>query len=480
MGVMDVIRQRQLNIFEEQIKLTQEYPILVVDHDPETRANYYDIFHKRDYSVILAEDGEEAINIVRRQNVSLILAELQLPKVDGWAFLKIVKSISPEIKVIFITRYVTIEEAADIMSQGAFYLLKKPVDKVLLLSKGLEALKSATTILKGWGTKTRENTEDVIETSSAIRETMNMVTQIADSSTAVLITGESGVGKEFIAQTIHDQSPRKNKPFVKVNCAELPETLLEAELFGCDRSITIRDFACRETGCLEHAYGGTLFLDGVDAISPLIQVKLLRVLENCEFERLGGAKTIRSDARLITATNISLKEEVKIKRFREDLYYRLNVINIHIPPLRDRKEDLRYLVQHFVQMYGKRNDKTIKGISKEVGDLFLRYNWPGNVQELENIIERAVVLTHNDYIALEDIPKEIVSVVEGINSVSAENKILHIPIGKLPLKEIERMIIEETLKQNNGDKLISAKLLGISSRTLYRRMDEEENIIVSE
>jgi two-component system response regulator HydG len=307
-----------------------------------------------------------------------------------------------------------------------------------------------------------------------MRKVMDLVGQVASSSATILVTGESGVGKEVIAQAIHEQSTRKSKPFIKVSCAALPETLLEAELFGYERGAFTGAIARRE-GRFELAHGGTLFLDEVGDINPAVQVKLLRVLQNGEFERLGGGKTFKSDVRLIAATNIPLKQAVEHKKFREDLYYRLNVINIHVPPLRDRgDDDIELLTYHFLSRYSKKNNKQVEGITKEVRDVLKRYRWPGNVRELENTVERAVVLTRGEQITIDDIPEEMVTAVKESPTISVGDRVLNIPIGKIPLKEIERMVMEETLKQSKGDKNIASKLLGISTRTIYRRLDEEE------
>jgi two-component system response regulator HydG len=306
-----------------------------------------------------------------------------------------------------------------------------------------------------------------------MRKVLALVSQVASSSATVLITGESGVGKEVIAQAILDQSTRNDKPFIKVSCAALPETLLEAELFGYERGAFTGAIARRE-GRFELAHGGTLFLDEVGEITPSVQVKLLRVLQNGEFERLGGGKTFKADVRLIAATNILLKEAVENKRFREDLYYRLNVINIKIPPLRERIDDIPLLAHHFLQMYCQKNDKKLIEISRDSLEIFTKYSWPGNVRELENTIERAVVLTRGDQITLEDIPEEIIKSAQENPVLSVAERMLSIPIGT-PLKEIERMVMEATLKQFKDDKNIASKILGISTRTIYRRFDKSKD-----
>jgi two-component system response regulator HydG len=305
-----------------------------------------------------------------------------------------------------------------------------------------------------------------------MKKVMELVAQVASSTATIFITGESGAGKEVVAKAIHDLSPRREKGFVKVSCAALPETLLEAELFGYEKGAFTGAVSRRE-GRFELAHGGTIFLDEVGDINPEVQVKLLRVLQSGEFERLGGGRTFKADARLITATNASLKELVKKKQFREDLYYRLNVINIDIPPLRERKEDIPLLANFFLRVYSSKNDKKIEGISRDTMNILINYKWPGNVRELENTIERAVVLIRETVISPSDLPEDIMNSVKDIHDVSAGGRVLNIPIGKIPLKDIEKMVMEETLKQSKGNKNIASKILGISTRTLYRKMDEE-------
>ncbi len=469
--------------FEEERKTVfQAKPILVVEDEPGIRSAVCKTLQKEGYMVLTAGDGEEGINILQKNDIGLVITDLKMPKVGGAELLKVAKTISPDIEVILITAHGTVEVAVEVMRDGAFHFIQKPspdqgrVFNQTILKAVKKALEKQSLLLENKRLSETLNTiigrSKVIGNSTAIRKVMDLVSQVASSSANILITGESGVGKEVIAQAIHEQSQRKNKSFIKVSCAALPETLLEAELFGYERGAFTGAIARRE-GRFELAHGGTLFLDEVGDINPAIQVKLLRVLQSGEFERLGGGKTFKADARLIAATNTSLKELVDKKKFREDLYYRLNVINIHIPPLRERKEDIPLLANHFLQIYSTKNDKKIDGISKEALDILLKYHWQGNVRELENTIERAVVLTRESFISPADIPDEIVRTVEENRTTPIEERVLNIPIGKIPLREIERMVLEETLKQSKGDKNIASKLLGISTRTIYRRIDEE-------
>ncbi len=454
-------------------------PILVVDDTESVREAISKILQKQGYSVMTASDGEEGINLLQKYDIPLVLTDLKMPKVDGAELLKVAKTISPDIEVILITGYGTVEVAVEVMKEGAFDFIQKPVDKTTIINRVRNALEKQSLRLENkWlheQLKTIQGSGNIIGKSAAMRKVMDLVGQVASSSATILITGESGVGKEVIAQAIHEQSSRRGKPFIKVSCAALPETLLEAELFGYERGAFTGAIARRE-GRFELAHGGTLFLDEVGDINPAVQVKLLRVLQNGEFERLGGGKTFRADVRVIAATNIPLKQAVEHKKFREDLYYRLNVINIHIPPLRDRgDDDIELLAHHFLSLYGKKNNKQVSGFAKEAREVLKKYRWPGNVRELENTIERAVVLTRSEQITIDDIPEEIVAAVKESPVISVGERILNIPIGKIPLKEIERMVMEETLKQSKGDKNIASKLLGISTRTIYRRLDEEEN-----
>ena len=459
---------------EEQINLTREKPILVVDDEPGIRDSITKILQKQGYTVMTAGDGEEGITILRRHEISLVLTDLKMPKVDGVTLLRTAKAISPEIEVIMITGHGTVEDTAELMhSSGLFYLLQKPVNRKIVVDIVGEALEKPALRRENKRLKTSQRGVNVIGTSQAMRKVVALVSQVASSSATVLITGESGVGKEVIAQAILDQSTRTDKPFIKVSCAALPETLLEAELFGYERGAFTGAIARRE-GRFELAHGGTLFLDEVGEITPSVQVKLLRVLQNGEFERLGGGKTFKADVRLIAATNILLKEAVENKRFREDLYYRLNVINIKIPPLRERIDDIPLLAHHFLQMYCQKNDKKLIEISRDSLEIFTKYSWPGNVRELENTIERAVVLTRGDQITLEDIPEEIIKSAQENPVLSVTERMLSIPIGT-PLKEIEKMVMEATLKQFKDDKNIASKILGISTRTIYRRFDKSKD-----
>jgi two-component system response regulator HydG len=301
----------------------------------------------------------------------------------------------------------------------------------------------------------------IIGTSPLILKTLDLVRQVAPSTATILIQGESGTGKELIADAIHHGSPRRERAFVKVNCAALPEALLESELFGHERG-AFTGAVARKEGRFELADGGTLFMDEIGEIRPAMQAKLLRVLQSGEFERVGGTRTLTADVRVIAATNSDVAALVRAKRFREDLYYRLNVITIQVPSLRERQGDIPLLAHHFLRKYAAKNAKTLGGFAEETLDILQTYAWPGNVRELENVIERAVVLTRSSMISPADLPDALVGADQAARH-------LVISIGT-PLEEVEDRLIEETLRYTKGDKTLAAKLLGIATRTIYRRM----------
>jgi two-component system response regulator HydG len=455
---------------------TEPRSILVVDDNAGIREAVEKILEKEEtYTVFTASNGEEAVKILQQNTIAVLLTDLRMPKVDGLELLKIAKTISEDIEVILITGHATVEVAVEVMKDGAFDFIQKPFNKTTVLKTVRKAIEKRGLVLENRTLHEKLNTiretDSIIGKSSAIRKVIELAAQVASSTATILISGESGVGKEIVALAIHDFSSRNKKSFIKVSCAALPETLLEAELFGYERG-AFTGAVSRKEGRFELASEGTLFLDEVGDINPSVQVKLLRVLQNGEFERLGSGKTLQANVRLIAATNASLKELVKKKMFREDLYYRLNVINIEIPPLRDRKEDIPLLAHHFLDVYSKKNNRAITGITKDTMSILQDHNWPGNVRELENTIERAVILTKETAITPSDLPSDLLINIDKTENITISNKTLSIPLGKIPLKDIEKMVMEETLKQSGGNKNIASKILGVSARTLYRKMDE--------
>ncbi|MFQ5713434.1 MAG: sigma-54-dependent transcriptional regulator [Candidatus Scalinduaceae bacterium] len=454
-------------MFKQEVHPT----LLIVDDQESIRLALSKMLTKEGYEVLLATEGEEALETLRKKKVNVMLSDLKMPKMDGVQLLKASKLIKPEVEVILITAHGTIEKAVGAMKDGAYDFVTKPFKKMVIANMIKKAVEKQALVVENkflheqLARSGHDRDADIIGQSDAIRNVIKLAEQVAPSQASILIQGDSGTGKEAIASLIHKIGPRKDKPFIKVSCAALPETLLESELFGYEKGAFTGAVSQKE-GRFELADEGTLFLDEVGEITPTLQVKLLRVLQEGKFERLGGTKILRSNVRIISATNINLTNAIKQKRFREDLYYRLNVITINIPPLRERKEDIPLLVSYFMKIYQEKNDKIIDGISEEVLDILTNYLWPGNVRELKNVIERAVVLTQGRIISQKDLP-------ENIFKSRVEDRKLTIPFG-MPLREIEKKIIIETLRRTKGDKEITANLLGITPRTIYRKMDSLE------
>ena len=452
--------------------------LLVDDHKP-FRDSLAKILEGEGLRVFPANDGEEALDILRNELIHLVLTDLKMPKMDGVELLKVAKTIRPEVEVILITGYGTVDTAVTAMKDGAFDYIQKPFKPREILKLVRKAIEKQSLVLENRLLQERikdlQKSEKIVGRSPAMKRVLEILAQVAPSSATVLIQGESGTGKEVIAQAIHDLSPRANKPFIKVSCAALPETLLEAELFGYERGAFTGAIA-RKEGRFELANGGTLFLDEIGEVSPTVQVKLLRVLQVGEFERLGGTKTIRADVRLVAATNMNLLEAVERKAFREDLFSRLNVITLTLPPLREREGDIPLLAHHFLEIFKKKNNKDVKGFTQEALEVMLEYSWPRNVRQLENAIERAVVLTKGEMVVPRDLPPEILKAMEvpaAREAALMDEKTISISLGT-SLETIEKRVIEETLRHSRGDKNVASKILGISARTIYRKIEEEK------
>ncbi len=453
--------------------------ILVVDDHKNFRDSLVKILQGEGLRAFPANDGEEALDTLRREKIHLVLTDLKMPKMDGVELLKVAKTIRPEVEVILITGYGTVDTAVKAMKDGAFDYIEKPFKPREILKLVRKAMEKQSLVLENRMLQERikdfQKFEHIVGQSQAMKKILEIVAQVAPSAATILIQGESGTGKEVIAQAIHDLSPRANHPFIKVSCAALPETLLEAELFGYERGAFTGAIA-RKEGRFELASGGTLFLDEIGEVSPQVQVKLLRVLQVGEFERLGGTKTIRADVRVVAATNVNLLEAVEKKIFREDLYSRLNVITLVLPPLREREGDVPLLAHHFLEIFKKKNNKEVKGFTPEALEVMLRYPWPRNVRQLGNAIERAVVLTKGEMIVAGDLPPEILKAMElSPDKVPlGDEKTIAFPLGT-PMDIIEKRVIEETLRHSRGDKNLASKILGISTRTIYRKVDLEKN-----
>jgi len=441
--------------------------ILVADDDPGLRESLERLLTREGHRVVLASDGRAALERLQAGGVDLVLTDLKMPGLSGLELLHAAKAVAPDVDVVLLTAFGTIEEAVRAMKDGAWDFLTKPVQRAQLqrvIRQALErraliqqnrALQARLEALLGQGT--------VVGLSPAFRRLMTLVEQVADSSATVLIQGESGTGKELVARAIHQRSPRRAGPFVAVNCAALPETLLESELFGYERG-AFTGAAGRKEGRFELADGGTLFLDEVADLSLVTQPKILRVLQEGEFERLGGTRTLRVDVRIVAATNQDLAQLVRERRFREDLYYRLKVITITVPPLRERREDIRALAEHFLRVYGAKNNRRLDGFTDEALQRLEGYAWPGNVRELENVVERGVVLARGPRIDVGDLPDEVAG------APPLPEGALTIRIGT-PLAEVEQRLLEATLRATRGNKTLTARLLGIDPRTVSRKLE---------
>ena len=441
--------------------------VLIADDDAGMRESVSRALRREGFHVLAVEDGTAALETLRKTPVDLLIADLRMPGLDGLELLRAGRLIVPDMEVIVLSGHGTVEEAVEAMKEGAWDFLTKPFDRAPLVRAVRQALERRTLVLENRRLRRRlddlAGAGEMIGTSPAILDVLRLVKQVAPTSATVLIQGESGTGKELVARALHELSPRREKPFVTVNCAALPETLLESELFGHEKG-AFTGAVGRRSGRFELADGGTLLLDEVGDLSPLAQAKVLRVLQEGEFEPIGGMRTLKVDVRILAATNQDLLGLVRDKRFREDLYYRLQVISVTVPPLRERREDIGLLAQHFLRRYAAKNHRTLDGFTEAALAGLVDYPWPGNVRELEHAIERATILTRGPFVEVTDLP-------EAVAHAEPSARVVSIPIG-MPLDEVEQRLIGETLKLTKGNKELAAKLLGIASRTIYRKLKE--------
>jgi two-component system response regulator HydG len=451
--------------------------ILVVDDEEALRVSVTKVLRRGGHEVDAAPDGASALALARQQAYQLLVTDFRLPDVDGLALLRQVRAVRPDCEAILMTAYGNIPLAVEAVREGAREFLTKPFKKAELehvVARALEkqALADENRRLRlELAGRARGGGARVIGASPAMQRVMAVVEQVAASTATVLITGESGTGKEVLAEALHALSPRRDQPLVKVNCAALPETLLEAELFGHERG-AFTGAVARRDGRFALANHGTLLLDEIGSISPAVQVKLLRVLQDGSFEPLGSGRTVRADVRIVAATNANLAEDVAAGRFREDLFYRLNVISIPMPALRDRLDDLPALAAHFIEQYAARNGKRVDTISQEAMDRLAAYRWPGNIRELQHAMERAVVLATGHTIEPDHLPDTMRGAVAATPAPSADREVVSVAIGT-PLEEVERLLIQETLRATGGNKRRAANLLGIAARTIYRKIERE-------
>lgn len=441
--------------------------VLVVDDDQAHRTMLRTLLSGWGYQVSEADDGERAIAMVYESAFDLILMDMRMIKVSGLEALAAIKGYNPAIPVVIMTAYSSVETAVEALKKGAYDYLTKPLDfdeLRLAMERAMDhrLLREENRLLRETlsGQFDRQN---IIGRSRAMEKLLETVAQVAPSEATVLIAGESGTGKELIAGAIHFNSNRREGPFVKMNCAAVTETLLESELFGHEKG-AFTGAHRRKEGRFRQADGGSLFLDEVSEMSLAMQAKLLRVLQEWEIVRVGGEEVIAVDVRVIAATNKDLIEEIQAGRFREDLYYRLNVVTLTVPPLRDRREDIPLMAQHFLETFSKKNHKDIKGFAPQAMDRLVKYHWPGNVRELMNVVERAVVLSRSEYLDLEDLP------LPGSEEPGEETAPGPLELSGVPLEEVEKMTILQTLEATGGNKSEAARRLGITRRTLHQKL----------
>ncbi|HSV43734.1 MAG TPA: sigma-54 dependent transcriptional regulator [Candidatus Bathyarchaeia archaeon] len=452
-------------------RMSRQYDILIVDDERLIRESLFEIFRIEGYRAHMAGSGEEALELMRDQKIDIVLTDLKLPNIDGVKLLEEVKALSPETEVIVITGFGSIENAVEAVKKGAYDYITKPVNddeikatinKIIVHRDIVEENKRLRALLE---VSTPKSCGQMIGSSPKMQKVYHIIESVADSNATILISGESGTGKGLVARAIHalDQK-RKDKPFVEVSCGALSETLLESELFGHVKGAftgAIRD----KEGRFEFARGGTVFLDEIDAFSPMLQVKLLRVLQDGVFERVGDNITRKTDARIIVATNRLLTDLVRQGEFREDLYYRINVVSIMMPPLRERKEDIAMLIDHFFGIYTKKNGKKIANISSDVRQMFMEYHWPGNIRELQNAVEGAIIMAKGEIIQKGDVLN-----LGKFSDASDE----HASLDGKSLKEVmerpERDTIIAALEGNNWNRNQAAATLGINRTTLYNKM----------
>ncbi len=438
--------------------------ILVVDDEAPNRTTLDMVFRREGWSVAQAADGRAALARLRVGGIDVIVTDLKMPGMTGLELLRAARTVAPDVAVVLMTAYGTVETAVAAMREGAYDYVTKPLRRMELVLTIRKALEKRQLILENQQLRQQLNGNSItVDAAPMMRRLMEEIKQVAPSDASVLLVGESGTGKSLLARVLHDLSRRHQHRMVTVNCAAIPEALLESELFGHEPG-AFTGATRQKAGRFELADRGTIFLDEVTETSPAVQVKLLRILQDGEYERVGGVQTLHADTRLISATNRPIEEEVASGRFREDLYYRLNVIQLRIPPLRERTEDIPLLASHFLKRFAEKNRKPIQALTHPALDALTGYRWPGNVRELQNAIERAVVLCRGDVIRLEDLPPTV-------RQGRGGQQILSFPVGT-PLKDVERRMIQETLRYCSGDKGLTARLLGITARTIYRREAE--------
>lgn len=454
--------------------MTEEWgAVLVVDDDAEMRELVSDVLSGRGHQITTAGSGQEALKLLAEQDFAVVLTDLRMKGMLGTELLNEIKRLHPDIGVILMTAFGSVETAVEAMKHGASDYLTKPVKSEEIIRVVERAVRESA--LRREVSRLRKEVHKeysfhhILGKSKAIQGVFDLIRRVADGPTNVLITGESGTGKELVAKAIHYNSDRKDAPFVPVNCAAIPEQLLESELFGHMRG-AFTDAKADKRGLFEEAQKGTLFLDEISELPLMLQAKLLRAIQEKEIRRVGANKPIAVDVRIIAATNLHLAEEVKAKRFRDDLYYRLNVIELKLPPLRERREDIPILVEAFLKKCADARGKNVKGVSESALAMLMDYDWPGNVRELENVIERAVTLSRGETISPDDLPT-------AVQGARGDRRVLDEAAEKtLSLHEIEKEYIKKILEKTGGNKYQAAHALGIDRKTLYRKLADMEGL----
>ncbi|SHK84093.1 sigma-54-dependent transcriptional regulator [Desulforamulus aeronauticus] len=444
--------------------------VLVVDDEESVRQFLYDVLTDEHYRVETAVNGEECLEKLRRFKPDVLITDIRMPERDGFSLLEKIKENGFTTPVILMTAFGTTEVAIRSMKLGAFDYIVKPfdLDEFLNLVKRAVAQSDTVVTFKPEDVKEEASEINLIGNSMAMQAVYKDIGRVADSNATVLIQGESGTGKELVARAIHSNSSRRNKPFIKINCANLPDSLLESELFGYEKG-AFTGASNTKIGKFEVAHQGTIFFDEIGEISLSTQAKLLRAIQEKEFDRIGGTETLKVDVRILVATNRELKQTVLEGGFREDLFFRLNVVNISIPPLRERKEDIPLLVAHFLAKYNRESNRQVKGFSEEAKRVLLAYDWPGNVRELENVVERAIIMARGPIVVPEDIE---LTAQEKKQPIPWQNTIeQNLPLKKI-VADVERQVILKALQDHDWCRTSVAQALGINRRSLYAKMKE--------
>jgi two-component system response regulator HydG len=453
--------------------------VLIVDDESSNLESLGKIFEREGWRVALAASGSAALDALRKERAAVVVTDLMMPGMSGEELLRAVKTLAPETEVVLMTAYGTVETAVSAMKEGAYDFITKPVKRHAIVKSVRRALEKASLVAENRALRARlaelaPGVGGLVGDAPGFRAVLETLRQAAPTSATILLQGESGTGKELAARLVHDLSPRAPGPFVPINCAAIPEGLLESELFGHEKG-AFTGASARKEGRFERAHGGTLLLDEVGEMSLAVQVKLLRFLQDGVLERVGGTEPLRVDVRVVAATNRDLAAEVKAGRFREDLYYRLDVVSVRLPPLRERREDVLALASFFLRRFAEKVPKRVTGFTPAAAAALERYGWPGNVRELQHAVERAVILGRGEVVDLGDLPDAIRAAASSPDPAGAAppGGAVVIPLGT-PMEEVERLVIRRTLEQTKGDKNLAAQILGIAARTIYRKLDRDE------